>query len=148
MRILHFDDNPDDVDRLRQFVATHVAEYDYVEAHDPDRYRNIVAAGPYDLIVGNGNMPGISAATMLQLARTHCPDTPFVFMSADVQPVDVLNGVRLGADDVIPSNDLRRLLRLMRHVPTRRSRTARSGSPEQGRPAGAGDASGTRSDRP
>lgn len=124
MRILHFDNNPDDVDRLKRFVAAHVSECDYVKAEDPDCYRYAVAAGPYDLIVGNSNMPGISAATMLQLARTHCPDTPFVFLTARVQPVDVLTGVRLGADDVIPSGDLPRLLRLMRHTPTRRTASA------------------------
>lgn len=121
MRILHFDNNPDDVDRLKRFIEAHVPECDYVEAETQDKYQNAVAAGPYDLILGNSNIPGISAATMLQLARRHCPDAPFVFLSERASSADVLNGVRLGADDVIPSDDLCRLLRLMRHVPKRRN---------------------------
>lgn len=119
LRILHFDHNRQDVDRLKRFVASHVAEYDYVEAEDPDNYRRAVAAGPYDLILGNSNIPGISAATMLQLARTHCPSAPFVFVTEHISTADVLTSVRLGADDVIPTSDLRRLLTLVRRIPKR-----------------------------
>lgn len=121
MRILHFGNNPEDAERLKRFMEAHEARVDYVQAGDPDQYRRAVTAGPYDLILSNSNIPGISATTMLQLARKHCPETPFVFLSAQVSTADVLDGVRLGADDVVPSGNLRRLLRLMRHVPRRRT---------------------------
>jgi len=123
LRILHLDYDENEIARLRAYMAERLkVEIDYVGAADGERFHTAIANGPYDLILGSSNLPDISATTLLQLARTHCPDAAFVLLSDNLSSTEVLNGVRLGADDVVGRRDLHRLLPIVRRAASHRGR--------------------------
>lgn len=121
LRILYLENDPDDVEQLRRLLVEEMRQFDYVPVADADRYRRAVPQGPYDLILCDCDVPDISATTALQLARKHSPHAPFVFLSRRISPGEVLNGVRLGADDVIAKSDLQRLLQIVRRTSFRKA---------------------------
>jgi len=64
----------------------------------------------YDVILSDHAMPSFDGVTALQLARTHCPDVPFIFVSGTIGEDVAVDSLKRGASDYILKHQLRRLI--------------------------------------
>jgi diguanylate cyclase (GGDEF)-like protein/PAS domain S-box-containing protein len=62
-----------------------------------------------DLIASDFSMPSFDGMSALQLAREHCPDTPFIFVSGTIGEEAAIRALTHGAADYILKGNLRRL---------------------------------------
>lgn len=100
--ILYIEDEPD----LLEDVAEELEEAGYaVElAMNGDRALQLLSTIRPDLILCDITMPGMSGYEFLQQLRQTRPDLadiPFVFLTAQTDPQQVIDGKRAGADDYL-----------------------------------------------
>jgi diguanylate cyclase (GGDEF)-like protein/PAS domain S-box-containing protein len=62
-----------------------------------------------DVILSDFSMPGFDGMTALALARTICPDTPFVFVSGTIGEEYAIRALKNGATDYVLKTNLVRL---------------------------------------
>lgn len=101
-RILCIDDEKD----IREDVAEVVQEagYEVIEAGNGQEGLEIILSEHPDLVLCDINMPGLNGfrlLTEIQNKHPECRDIPFLFLTANTNRDDILNGLGLGADDYI-----------------------------------------------
>ena len=62
-----------------------------------------------DVILSDFSMPGFDGMGALALARTICPDTPFIFVSGTIGEESAIDALRSGATDYVLKSNLLRL---------------------------------------
>lgn len=100
--ILYIEDEPD----LREDVAEELEEAGYrvVQAGDGQQALDLLDTSRPDLILCDITMPGMSGYDLLQAlrqTRDDLADIPFVFLTAQTDPKQVVDGKRAGADDYL-----------------------------------------------
>src|SRR5207247_10607488 len=65
--------------------------------------------GRIDLILADYSIPGFDGMTALILARQHCPDVPFLFVSATIGEELAIDAMHQGATDYVLKQRLGRL---------------------------------------
>jgi PAS domain S-box-containing protein len=126
MKVLHLEDNPQDIELVHALLT---AEWPGCEIHavatEAD-YRAALAAGGHDLIISDFTLVRFDGGAALQLARELAPDTPFLFVSGTIGEERAIEAVRSGAADYVPKDRLFRLApairRALRETQERRSR--------------------------
>jgi len=110
LRLLHLEDDPVDAELISttlmdgkipcrsQLVDTRQA---FVEA---------LKEGRMDLILADYSIPGFDGMTALTLARQHCPDVPFLFVSATIGEEVAIDAMHQGATDYVLKQRLGRLV--------------------------------------
>ena len=110
LRLLHLEDDPVDAELITttlmegnipcqsQIVATRQA---FVAA---------LKEGRMDLILADYSIPGFDGMTALTLARQHCPDVPFLFVSATIGEELAIDAMHQGATDYVLKQRLGRLV--------------------------------------
>jgi len=82
--------------------------------------------GRTDLILADYSIPGFDGMTALTLARQHCPDVPFLFVSATIGEELAIDAMHQGATDYVLKQRLGRLVpsvqRALREVDDRAER--------------------------
>ncbi|MBO4520863.1 MAG: response regulator transcription factor [Alphaproteobacteria bacterium] len=71
---------------------------------------------PYDLILTDLAMPGLSWHESLRLLKEHYPDTPIVILSAVTEPENVLQAIDIGASGFIPKTSSSKLILSALHL--------------------------------
>lgn len=67
-------------------------------------------AGRIDLILADYSIPGFDGMAALALARQHCPDVPFLFVSATIGEELAIDAMHQGATDYVLKQRLGRLV--------------------------------------
>ncbi len=70
--------------------------------------------GPWDIIVGDNNMPSFSGTEALKIVRSRGTDIPFIFVSGTMGEDLAVTALEAGAGQALSKNDLRRLVPLIR----------------------------------
>jgi len=95
----------DDDDTVRGFVRTVLgAEYECHDAADGKQAWDRLEKTPYDLVVLDVNLPGMTGAELLQRLRQNCPPSqmPRILVTSGDVPPEALGGLLMdGADDFI-----------------------------------------------
>ncbi len=68
-----------------------------------------LSGAPPDLILSDYNMPEFGGARALQMARTRCPDVPFIFVSGTIGEERAIEALHDGAVDYVLKDNLTRL---------------------------------------
>ena len=68
-----------------------------------------LAGAPPDLILSDYNMPEFGGGRALQMARTRCPEVPFIFVSGTIGEERAIEALRDGAVDYVLKDNLARL---------------------------------------
>ncbi len=68
------------------------------------------------LILADYRLPAFDGLTALALAQENCPETPFIFVSGAMSPELAEAGLKQGAADWIPKNQLSRLAAAVAHI--------------------------------
>ena len=110
LRLLHLEDNPVDA----ELITTTLMEGDIPsQSQLVDTRQAFVAAlkeGRMDLILADYSIPGFDGMTALTLARQHCPDVPFLFVSATIGEELAIDAMHQGATDYVLKQRLGRLV--------------------------------------
>lgn len=110
LRLLHLEDNLVDA----ELVTTTLIEGGIpCQSQLVDTRQAFVAAlkeGRMDLILADYSIPGFDGMTALALARQHCPDVPFLFVSATIGEELAIDALHQGATDYVLKQRLGRLV--------------------------------------
>lgn len=110
LRLLHLEDNPVDA----ELVTATLIEGDIpCQSQIVDTRQAFVAAlkeGRMDLILADYSIPGFDGMAALTLARQHCPDVPFLFVSATIGEELAIDAMHQGATDYVLKQRLGRLV--------------------------------------
>ena len=110
LRLLHLEDDPVDA----ELITTTLMEGNIpCESQLVDTRQAFVAAlkeGRMDLILADYSIPGFDGMTALTLARQHCPDVPFLFVSATIGEELAIDAMHQGATDYVLKQRLGRLV--------------------------------------
>jgi DNA-binding NtrC family response regulator len=94
----------EDKDSFRRLLlkALEGASWKALAAADPDAALKILESTPIDAMVTDLRLPGFSGLELLRRARRFNPDMRIILMSAYGEPKDIVEAMRLGADDFLP----------------------------------------------
>ncbi len=110
LRLLHLEDDPVDA----ELITTTLMEGNIpCQSQLVDTRQAFVAAlkeGRMDLILADYSIPGFDGMTALNLARQHCPDVPFLFVSATIGEELAIDTMHQGATDYVLKQRLGRLV--------------------------------------
>ena len=110
LRLLHLEDDPVDA----ELITTTLMEGNIpCQTQLVDTRQAFVAAlkeGRMDLILADYSIPGFDGMTALTLARQHCPDVPFLFVSATIGEELAIDAMHQGATDYVLKQRLGRLV--------------------------------------
>jgi len=110
LRLLHLEDNPVDAELI---TGTLMEGNIPCQSQLVDTRQAFVAAlkeGRIDLILADYSIPGFDGMTALILARQHCPDVPFLFVSATIGEELAIDAMHQGATDYVLKQRLGRLV--------------------------------------
>ncbi len=110
LRLLHLEDDPVDA----ELITTTLIEGGIpCQSQLVDTQKAFVAAlkeGRMDLILADYSIPGFDGMTALTLAGQHCPDVPFLFVSATIGEELAIDAMHQGATDYVLKQRLGRLV--------------------------------------
>jgi signal transduction histidine kinase/ActR/RegA family two-component response regulator len=110
LRLLHLEDDPVDA----ELITTTLIEGGIpCQSQLVDTHKAFTAAlkeGRMDLILADYSIPGFDGMTALTLARQHCPDVPFLFVSATIGEELAIDAMHQGATDYVLKQRLGRLV--------------------------------------
>ncbi len=110
LRLLHLEDDPIDGELI---VTTLIEGGIPCQSQLVDTRQAFVAAlkeGRMDVILADYSVPGFDGMTALTLARQHCPDVPFLFVSATIGEELAIDTMLQGATDYVLKQRLGRLV--------------------------------------
>jgi two-component system, cell cycle sensor histidine kinase and response regulator CckA len=110
LRLLQLEDNTVDAELI---TATLIEGGISCQSQIVDTRQAFVAAlkeGRMDLILADYSIPGFDGMTALILARQHCPDVPFLFVSATIGEELAIDAMHQGATDYVLKQGLGRLV--------------------------------------
>ncbi|MCU0544677.1 MAG: response regulator [Oscillatoriaceae cyanobacterium Prado104] len=113
MTALHFlllEDNALDADVLEMTLAESSLDCEIVRSQTRAEFVAALETSAFDLILADYSLPGFDGITALGIARTLCPDTPFIFVSASMGEELVIEALKLGATDYVLKQRLERLV--------------------------------------
>ncbi len=110
LRLLHLEDDPID----GELIVTALIEGGIpCQSQRVDTRQAFVAAlkeGRMNVILADYSVPGFDGMTALTLARQHCPDVPFLFVSATIGEELAIDTMLQGATDYVLKQRLGRLV--------------------------------------
>jgi len=96
--ILVVDDEP----AQRQLLQAVLEDtYDVVPAADGEEAQQLLGKRTFDLVITDENMPGMSGAQLIDWAREHAPETPFIVLTAHGSIETAVEAMKLGAHDYL-----------------------------------------------
>ncbi|HJS66112.1 MAG TPA: response regulator [Nitrospiraceae bacterium] len=110
LRLLHLEDDPIDGELI---VTTLIEGGIPCQSQRVDTRQAFVAAlkeGRMNVILADYSVPGFDGMTALTLARQHCPDVPFLFVSATIGEELAIDTMLQGATDYVLKQRLGRLV--------------------------------------
>jgi two-component system KDP operon response regulator KdpE len=112
MRILVVDDAPDVVESLRLGFTLQWREVEVLGADGGERALDLLEHEQPDLILLDIGLPGVDGYEVLRQIRAFS-DVPVIMLTARDEPLDLVKGLELGADDYVtkPFNHLELLAR-------------------------------------
>ncbi len=116
LRILHLEDNPIDVDLVREALAAGdiVCEAVCVEARSD--FVDAVERGGFDLILADYHLPAFDGISALAIAKEKCPEIPVIFVTESLGEEVAIETLKKGATDYVQKRHLGRLVPAVRRA--------------------------------
>jgi PAS domain S-box-containing protein len=116
MNILHLEDSENDAALVEALVRTEWPKCSIRNVVKRAEYHAALEVGGFDLIISDYAMPDFDGLSALGLARTWCPDKPFIFMSGTLGEERAVEALKLGATDYIIKDRPTRLISAIRQA--------------------------------
>jgi len=119
VRVLHLEDSEPDAELIAIKLADEYPECRIQHAASRQQYENALESGNFDLILSDYTLQGYDGLSALQLARTRCPDKPFIFLSGTIGEERAIEALKSGATDYVIKDRQSRLVPAMRQAVAR-----------------------------
>lgn len=110
MKVLHLEDDPNDAVLVRSLISTEWPECTVTCVSGRAAFLSELGRGPYDVILSDCSLPSFDGFEALRIAKQRAPDTPFIFVSGTIGEDRAIEAVRLGADDYVLKDRMKRLV--------------------------------------
>ncbi len=107
--ILHLEDNSVDAELILRTLLTDFPGCSVQRADSKESFTQALRSNSFDIILSDYNLPSFNGLEALELAKTHAPDTPFIFVSGAIGEDRAIESMRLGATDYVLKDRLSRL---------------------------------------
>ena len=129
LRLLHLEDNGDDVELVRAALARDGVDCDILAVDSGAAYLAALQQSHFDAVLSDSSVPGYDGSEALSAARTLIPGIPFIVVSASAgsaEPVDSLPGASASAH--VAKTELHRLAPTLKQVVAQSPANARTAS--------------------
>ncbi|MCQ3935521.1 MAG: hypothetical protein DPW18_00600 [Chloroflexi bacterium] len=116
LRILHLEDDPRDVELIRETLLAEGISCEMTVAASRHRFIAEIETGGYDLILADNSMPHYNGLHALADSRSIAPDLPFIFVSGTLGEEVAIEALKNGATDYVLKQRLSRLAPVVRRA--------------------------------
>jgi PAS domain S-box-containing protein len=109
LRVLCLEDSPADAELVAETLAAGGYELEFDQAAGRERFAELLAGSPYDVILADYSLPSFSGRDALAMAAEISPATPFIFVSGTIGEETTVELLKAGADDCVLKDRLARL---------------------------------------
>lgn len=109
VRLLCLEDSQLDAEFVRETLTCAGFQLEMDLAVDRPSFEELLAGGPYDVILADFALPGFDAHGALELAKAACPGTPFICVSGTIGEEATVELLKQGADDCVLKDRMARL---------------------------------------
>jgi PAS domain S-box-containing protein len=110
LRILHLEDNPEDVELVRETIAAQGIDAGIVDVATRADFINALEKEDYDLILADYTLPSFDGLSALAIARAKFPLLPFIFVTGTMGEEKAVETLKQGATDYVLKTHLTRLV--------------------------------------
>src|SRR4029077_10144592 len=110
LKILHLEDDSNDVFLVRRVLARHGLEAEVVPATNQEEFVSTLHRGGLDFILVDSGVPGFSGRGAMDIAREHCPEVPLILVSGLAEEKQALKSLQTGAVDYVLKDHLWQLV--------------------------------------
>lgn len=110
LRILHLEDSPLDAELIREWLIGAGLSIHLDWASNKREFTNFLQSGAYDLILSDYRLPDFAAPAALAMAKSVCPDIPFIAVTGAVGEEEAVEFLKQGATDYVLKGQLFKLL--------------------------------------
>ena len=130
LRLLHLEDNGDDVELVRETLARDGVDCDILAVDSGAAYLAALQQSHFDAVLSDSSVLGYDGREALSAARERFPGIPFIVVSG---AADTVGSRETSVEDVatarVPKSQLQRLGPAIRHALSRRGRAPATTSP-------------------
>ncbi|MFZ0420609.1 MAG: response regulator [Candidatus Sulfotelmatobacter sp.] len=110
LRVLMVEDSEDDAALLSRELRRGGYDATVQRVDSPAGMSAALDGGKWDLVICDHSMPHFSGTEALTLLRARGPEIPFIFVSGTIGEETAIAALKLGAQDYVMKNNLKRLL--------------------------------------
>jgi PAS domain S-box-containing protein len=111
---LHLEENPFEVDQIADTLRGEGIECTSTQVDSREAFEAALTRKDFDLILADYSLPGFDGVSALELARSRCPEVPFILLSGPGGEDTTL--FQRGLTDYIPKEKLSRLVSSVRRA--------------------------------
>jgi diguanylate cyclase (GGDEF)-like protein/PAS domain S-box-containing protein len=116
LKVLHFEANAQDADLVREQLARGGFDPSVCRAETATAFLKALRESEPDLILADYCLAGLDGASVLRLAKQHCPDVPLIFVSGMPLKDAAVQALRSGAQDFVLKSRIGRLATTVRQA--------------------------------
>jgi signal transduction histidine kinase len=116
MKVLHIEDSSCDAELIKSVLCDEWPDCEIARVTSRAELTAEIGRGGFDLILSDYSMPAFDGLSALALARTKCPDKPFIFLSGTIGEERAVEALQRGAADYVIKDRPARLVPAIRHA--------------------------------
>src|SRR6266850_7691862 len=109
LRILHLEDDPNDVELVGATLEADGLDCDRKVTSTREEFVSVLEQGNLDLVLSDFSLPGFDGLRALEIARRRSRDLPFIIVSGTLGEEAAIESLRSGATDYVLKHRLTRL---------------------------------------
>ncbi|MFZ3138769.1 MAG: PAS domain S-box protein [Thermodesulfovibrionales bacterium] len=110
LKILHLEDNPNDVELVRETIISQGIDVEMIVADTRSVFVDALEKGNYDLILADYTLPSFDGLSALDIVREKFSQLPFIFVTGTMGEEKAVETLKRGATDYVLKNNLSRLV--------------------------------------
>ena len=116
LRILSLEDDPHTAELIQATLTAEGFSCDLVRVETREGFAAALNQGRFAVILADHTLPSFNGLEALAMARAHCPDTPFIFVSGTLGEEIAIESLKQGATDYVMKQRLSRLVPAVRRA--------------------------------
>ncbi|MGB6686528.1 MAG: sigma 54-interacting transcriptional regulator [Terracidiphilus sp.] len=109
LRILSLEDDPRDAELIEGSLEAEGIACKLTRVDTQPAFQASLEGGRFDLILADYTLPSFDGLSALELARSTCPDVPFIFVTGTLGEEVAIEALKIGATDYVLKTRLSRL---------------------------------------
>jgi len=116
LKILHLEDNADDVELVRHSLGRQGLECDIHAVSTGPDYVSALERKQFDVILSDSGLPGYDGRAALAAAHERCPGVPFIVLSGSAQPSPIEKVSPPGVAARLAKSEMKQLGAVIQHA--------------------------------